>query len=104
MVDGDVHGLDRITMEAQKRADVEELVARVTSKGQVTIPIEIRRLLGIAIHDKLAFVVDGNEIRLVRRGSIVEYTAGALRGDRAPLTAEELRRAAEEAIAEARTP
>lgn len=35
-------------------------IARLTSKGQITIPKEIRDLLGIAPGDKLAFVVESD--------------------------------------------
>ena len=37
-------------------------VSRVTSKGQVTIPIDMRRKLGIKDGDKVAFIEDGNRI------------------------------------------
>jgi AbrB family looped-hinge helix DNA binding protein len=37
-------------------------VSRVTSKGQVTIPIEMRRKLGIKDGDKVAFIEEGNRI------------------------------------------
>lgn len=73
----------------------------VSSKGQVTIPVEIRRALGVGARDKVAFVVDDDAVRLVRlSGSVVERTAGALRSKKTARTAEELRAAAEEAIAE----
>ncbi len=39
---------------------MRELVATVTSKGQITIPIKIRRHLGIKAKDKVVFVVDDN--------------------------------------------
>ena len=39
-------------------------VVRVTSKGQVTIPVSVRRALGIAGGDVLAVTVDGDEIRV----------------------------------------
>lgn len=48
---------------------MRELVSTVTSKGQVTIPVEIRRRLGVVPADKVAFVVtdDGRvEVRPVR--------------------------------------
>lgn len=35
----------------------KQLVATLSSKGQVTIPIEVRRHLGIATRDKVAFVI-----------------------------------------------
>ena len=36
--------------------------AKVTSKGQITIPVTIRRLLGIKDGDKILFVQDGNKV------------------------------------------
>ena len=36
---------------------MKERVATITSKGQVTIPAEIRRYLGLKKNDKIAFVV-----------------------------------------------
>lgn len=38
---------------------------RVTSKGQVTIPIEVRKELGIKPGSEVDFVSDGNIVRLV---------------------------------------
>jgi AbrB family looped-hinge helix DNA binding protein len=39
---------------------------RVTSKGQVTIPIEIREKLGILPYTEVDFEVHGNTARLVK--------------------------------------
>ena len=39
---------------------------RVTSKGQVTIPIEVREKLGILPHTEVAFEVHGNAARLIK--------------------------------------
>ena len=78
---------------------MKEVLASVTTKGQVTIPVEIRRLLGVSAHDKVAFVVEDGQVRLARRGSVVEQTAGALRSEQPALTAEELRESAEHSIA-----
>lgn len=72
----------------------------VTRKGQVTVPAEIRRELGLSEGDKVAFVLDEGELRLVRTASVVERTAGALRGKGPALSAERLREAAEQAIAQ----
>lgn len=38
---------------------------RVTSKGQVTIPRNIRQHLGIFPQTEVAFVIDGNAIKLI---------------------------------------
>ncbi len=35
----------------------KELLATITSKGQVTIPAEVRKQLGLKKHDKIAFVL-----------------------------------------------
>lgn len=77
-----------------------ELKSKVTSKGQVTIPIEVRRILRVSPHDQVAFVVDGDRVELKRKESVVVRTAGMLKGDEPPLTAEQLREAAADAIAE----
>ncbi|MDP2663453.1 MAG: AbrB/MazE/SpoVT family DNA-binding domain-containing protein [Dehalococcoidia bacterium] len=79
---------------------MKELLSTVTTKGQVTIPVEIRRRLGVNPHDKVAFVVDDDHVQLVRKGSVVARTAGIFKTSQPPLTAEELREAAERAIAE----
>jgi antitoxin PrlF len=46
--------LQRIPWEAT----VQEIISTITSKGQVTIPAEVRRHLGVDTHDKIAFVLD----------------------------------------------
>lgn len=39
---------------------------RVTSKGQVTIPLEVREKLGIQPHTEVEFQVHGSTVRLVK--------------------------------------
>lgn len=80
---------------------MKEFLTVVTRKGQITVPAEIRRALGLREGDKVAWTIDDSQVRLWRTGSVVERTAGILKGDEPPLSAEELRKAAEEAIAEA---
>jgi AbrB family looped-hinge helix DNA binding protein len=44
---------------------VKESVSTITSKDQVTIPVEVRRHLGVGTNDKLTFVLeDSGEVRL----------------------------------------
>jgi AbrB family looped-hinge helix DNA binding protein len=45
---------------------VKELLATVTSKGQITLPVEVQRRLGLGPHDKVAFAIDTetNEVQL----------------------------------------
>ena len=58
---------------------------RITSKGQVTIPVEIRERLGLLPNSEVEFIIDGNTVRIRkvrggdkrRRGrSIVEHLRG----------------------------
>ncbi|MCD8105179.1 MAG: type II toxin-antitoxin system PrlF family antitoxin [Lachnospiraceae bacterium] len=37
-------------------------LAKITSKGQITIPIAIRRMLGVKDGDKVMFVQEGNKV------------------------------------------
>jgi AbrB family looped-hinge helix DNA binding protein len=38
--------------------------SKITSKGQITVPIEIRRLLGVREGDRLLFESDGESVRI----------------------------------------
>ena len=64
--------------------------AKITSKGQITLPAPIREALGLEPGDKVAFLpgLDG-EFRL-RKVSSIEDLFGALAGDDAPKTNAEL--------------
>jgi antitoxin PrlF len=48
-----------------------EKTAKITSKGQVTVPIEVRRVLGVRAGDRLIFESDaaGVHVRPARRRS-----------------------------------
>ena len=39
--------------------------AKVMAKGQITIPKDIREVLGVSSGDHVSFVVEGNTVRLV---------------------------------------
>ncbi len=81
---------------------MKQRVATLSSKGQITIPAEIREALQLREGDKVAFELEGDQVRLAPQGSgsVVERTAGALRSNLPALSAEEERAAAEQAIAE----
>ena len=38
--------------------------ARITSKGQVTVPVEVRRLLGLRTGDQITFDVESGGVRV----------------------------------------
>ncbi|HSZ61161.1 MAG TPA: AbrB/MazE/SpoVT family DNA-binding domain-containing protein [Terriglobales bacterium] len=52
--------------------------AKITSKGQITVPIEVRRMLGVREGDRLLFESDGDRvhIRPVRTQSVFEKYRG----------------------------
>lgn len=75
---------------------MQKLRARVTSKGQVTIPVYVRRRLGVEAGDEISFAVEDEVVRLEVSGeSVVERTAGALKGKK---SSENLRETAERAV------
>jgi len=90
-------------MSVPEGKSMKELLTVVTRKGQITVPAEIRRELGIREGDKLAIsIADGGErqarLRPVR--SVAELTFGSLTSTRPVRDAAEERRAFEEAVAE----
>ncbi|MHB8654767.1 MAG: AbrB/MazE/SpoVT family DNA-binding domain-containing protein [Terriglobia bacterium] len=44
--------------------EIMQKQARITSKGQITVPQEIRRVLGVRAGDRLIFADDGKKIRV----------------------------------------
>jgi len=39
--------------------------AKVMAKGQITIPKDIREVLGVTCGDRITFIVEGNNVRIV---------------------------------------
>ena len=50
----------------------------VTQKGQVTIPAEIRRLMGIEAYDRVVFYVDEGRVYLTAEAETLESAYGAV--------------------------
>jgi len=78
---------------------MRQVSSRITERGQATIPVEVRRLLGFEPHDRVVFVIGEDGVQLTRGTSAVDRTAGAMRSNQRPRRARELRVAAEIAIA-----
>ena len=78
---------------------MHERLSVVTRKGQITIPAEFRKALGLKEGDKVAINLEEGEVRLSRSESVVERTAGIFKTDDPAKSAEELRIIAEEAMA-----
>ena len=60
--------------------------AKVMSKGQVTIPKDVRDVLGVANGDRVSFIVEGNSVRIVNSAV---YAMQILQAETAGLTSEE---------------
>jgi antitoxin PrlF len=74
--------------------------AKITSKGQITIPSAVRDSLGVKPGEKVAFLEGENgEFRLRRVGSIMEMY-GCLAGLVPPMTIEEMDQAIADHVAE----
>ncbi|MBM3569146.1 MAG: AbrB/MazE/SpoVT family DNA-binding domain-containing protein [Alphaproteobacteria bacterium] len=54
------------------------VVAKITRKGQVTVPVRIRALLGVKNGGKVAFRAEGDSVTIVsaHRPSLTELLAG----------------------------
>lgn len=48
---------------------MQELETTLTQKGQVTIPLEIRRMMGLQPHDRVRFEVEGDTVRITKASS-----------------------------------
>ena len=39
--------------------------AKVMAKGQITIPKDVREVLGVSNGDRVTFIIEGNDVRIV---------------------------------------
>ncbi len=51
---------------SQQFIPINEFTSTLSSKGQVTIPIEIRKKLGLESNDKVSFIEQAGEIKLIQ--------------------------------------
>ena len=79
---------------------MKENLTTITKKGQVTIPVEIRKALGLKPKDKVAFIFDRDIVRLEPSSSTLKAGFGAVKPRRKPENFKELREKAGEWIAQ----
>jgi AbrB family looped-hinge helix DNA binding protein len=64
---------------------VKEIVTTISQAGRITLPAEVQRLLGVKPRDRVAFVLEDQQVRLVR----VRYTLESVGASVEPATATE---------------
>lgn len=74
--------------------EVEEYIRKVTAKGQVTIPAEIRRKLDIKPGDRVAFRATNDTVELYTSPLSLEETFGAVTPQERPEDFDRLRETA----------
>ena len=66
--------------------------AKVMAKGQVTIPKDVREVLGVTSGDRISFIVEGKSVRIVNSAIYaMQLLQGEMAGEaeRAGLTSDE---------------
>jgi AbrB family looped-hinge helix DNA binding protein len=53
---------------------MQQIVTTITQRGQVTIPAEVRRVLGVGARDRVAFEIENGTVRLVPAPLTLEQT------------------------------
>ena len=71
------------------------LESTVTTKGQTTLPKDVRNALGIKPGDRVRFVILNEEVRLIKALPVVELEAMLERPGKAALSLEDMQAAIE---------
>jgi antitoxin PrlF len=83
-----------------KGITMRELETKLTRKGQVTIPAEVRSRLGLKPKDIVRFEIEGDEVKLKPAPSRLLEGFGAVTPRNKPEDWRKVRREAEAALAE----
>ena len=79
---------------------MQEYETSVTEKGQVTIPQDIRRLLGIQPLDRVRFEVEGDVVKISRAESKLLKWYGSVTPKNRPEDFKKIREEVEKGVAE----
>jgi len=71
----------------------------LTKKFQITLPKKIREILGVKSGERIGFIVEGNEVKIVPLKSKLEENFGKLKAVSKPEKFKEIREFVEEEIA-----
>lgn len=74
-------------------ADTKEIISKLTRKGQITIPVAIRRHLDVDVNDKVAFIIksDGEVQVSQAKYPTIQSLRGAAGSLKKPIPWKELR-------------
>jgi antitoxin PrlF len=70
---------------------IQEFESSVSAKGQVTIPLALRKKLAVKAKDKIVFRVEGDEVRLVPSRMSLEDVYMSVPALKTPKTLAEMR-------------
>jgi AbrB family looped-hinge helix DNA binding protein len=75
---------------------MKEITASITQRGQVTIPAEVRKVLGVKPREKVTFRIEADEVRLVPAAFTIETAYGSVTPLKKPEDFDEITRSVKE--------
>ncbi len=79
---------------------MKKITTTITRKGQVTLPAEVRRVLGVKRGDSVVFTEEGGEVRLAPAAFSLESAYGSVKPSKRPEDFDQISRIAKEAKAD----
>ena len=79
--------------EVRPMPKIQELSAKLSSKGQVVIPADVRKRLGLSQGSVLRFQMDADGVRLLAAAGDVRRLKGRLATPDAPVSIDDMNRA-----------
>ena len=71
---------------------IQELSAKLSSKGQVVIPVDVRKRLGLSQGSVLRFQMDADGVRILATATDVRRLKGRLKTPAVPVTVDDMNR------------
>ena len=75
---------------ASDRTTLKEFVSSVSPKGQITLPAEVRKQLGVKPKHKVAVTVEGQQVTVTPLGADIEVSYQAIPPLQRPVTEREM--------------
>jgi len=76
------------------------LTSTITTKGQTTVPKEVRKFLGLGPRQKIVYKIEKSGVRIEAAGKSLMSLAGALASEQPMLSKEQERKIAQNALAQ----